>query len=831
MKPKNSKISKHKEKEVDYINFLIHNADSIDIPDNILIDELLNEVKSELENKTELDSIILKFNELHILEYSTTAPLLSKLGIGNHFVLFMVKNGNSLNFNIKSINWFKKLKTSKYSLNDFLESSHSQDIFNALNKIIRKYYGEITDIVDFNNFHVKELAPKVEMNFYNNLQKDEILLAAYEIEDFKWDEEEKTDDNKTKFLMISNQRQFIISDELEIIQTSDRMAFEKKTEIGRNRIVWANGSFLPTKKNKKQVEQILKIPTDSFEAIRYILAINKNNEDYPTKLHNQLIAQSKNPYDELILIARDSKIDVSEEETQKKIAEKIRLILESKKLRSYFSDWIKEWQIVDDEQFFIIQLFLDFTEETEALDDLLDVHSDIRTNFQKKNKNKYQQAFFDLGYCKHLIWSKKTDEAKKLIYQTIEKLPDESLWDLLPNEEEKLNEQSGQFLKINYLKLLHSIEGDKEKVYLARQLHSLQPLSTVIINSPNDISDKSLEIKKIIDGKLTIESLDYNPLYAVLSEKWQKQIEHPLSSKNKLFSNLQAWLVEKDKSDHSIIKKYAEIFDSEKYTEQAKVLNNLAEFYELKDLDAFVIYGEKSNDITAFEDKKAFITIGKQYLSKDSPLFLSNNEFAFALSAELSNLYFKSTHITSNDVWKGASKKGLFLVDALLSVIPAAGFLSSTFKNIQKIDQLSGIISRIQKVGDLSKTGINVLQNVNKLTKRSKEESNTNNEILLSSRLLQINSDRLGLLASGDILSAFTALLKQHQNYEILSERIKENGLISLLNEKNEKSSLKHKDFAIRIANLFSFYLSDEYDDLYKKLHQKPDELPPVYFK
>ena len=37
-------------------------------------------------------------------------------------------------------------------------------------------------------------------------------------------------------------------------------------------------------------------------------------------------------------------------------------------------------------------------------------------------------------------------------------------------------------------------------------------------------------------------------------------------------------------------------------------------------------------------------------------------------------------------------------------------------------------------------------------------------------------------------------------------------GLRDFLLKKNEDDSFQHQDFAIRLANLFAFYLSDEYD-------------------
>jgi hypothetical protein len=335
----------------------------------------------------------------------------------------------------------------------------------------------------------------------------------------------------------------------------------------------------------------------------------------------------------------------------------------------------------------------------------------------------------------------------------------------------------------------------------------------------------------LLQGDLQSSETNLQTYETVLTDSLRKAIEHPLSRENKFFKHLQNWVAEKEKPDYSLIKKYAEHMTIEAYPQEIELIQAISEFYQLKNVEAFVIYGEKANEITAYEETKPFISIGSQFINSPSELLMSKNELAFALASELSNLVFKSTQITASDIWKGASKKGLFLVDTLLSIIPAAGFLGNSLKSFQLMDKFADLLNKVNKFGNIGQTGIDVLQNIERLKKQWSEENKSNSDILLSSRLLQINADRLGLLCSGDISASISAMLKMQQNCQTISDRIKTKGLLNLLNEKDNNNMPVHKDFAIRIASLFAFYLSDDFDILFKEIHKRPEDLSPVFFK
>ncbi len=813
--------------ELLYTEYLKTNTAGIKLPAPMAMEKLLEEIKKNLAESNIETKETLNLEQSSLVFYQTKAKILGKIGLKYKHVILISKTGDKIYFTVKSGIWLMNQKEQSKKIFN-LKDSHIHEVETAIYQAIIHFYKENNNLCDKNNLWLKEFPTRLELSLYQQLKEKEIILAYARAEDMQQGEEKE---KYNAFFVLTNERQFLFSENFQMIQFSQHLPLEEKFEIGRNRIIWANSSFLASKMHKKNMEIISHCPPNKEQSGRYVLAQQKDTSPYPRVLHEQIIAISNNPFDIIALYLRDKSFKLSDELIQEQIEEKMEEILYNEQWRSQFRQYTQEWQLSHEEQLFIVQLFLDMTDDSSTFDDLFEIHSEIRKEYHQKNKDLYARLFFDTGYCKHLIRMQKTKEAAEIISENISQIPDESIWDLLPTENRQLQEQNGQILRISYMEMLLKIKENKEKNQTAMQLLMLQPFNLALAAQNGEFSHKAQKISQLLQGHVPENLPLYSPVHAILDEKLQKKIEHPLSSKNKLITQIQTWLAEHKETPVDVIKKYGEPFDTQKYPLQQAILENLKSFFDIPKLDVFVVYGEKAAEITAFEDKIPFLTIGHTFLLPDSELLYSDLEFTFAMAAELSNLYIKSTFITSSDVWKGAAKKGLYLADTLLSIIPAVGILTQSLQHIQKLDKLVGLIQRIEKLKHLGKSGLDIIQQLQKLKLYKPNEAEPITEILLSSRLLRINADRMGLLACGSISHSLSAILKQHQNYSDMKSNINNSSLLVFLNEKDKKGDWKHIELAIRIAALFSFFLSEEYEQLFKELHQNPENAALVFFK
>ena len=100
----------------------------------------------------------------------------------------------------------------------------------------------------------------------------------------------------------------------------------------------------------------------------------------------------------------------------------------------------------------------------------------------------------------------------------------------------------------------------------------------------------------------------------------------------------------------------------------------------------------------------------------------------------------------------------------------------------------------------------------------NKKKTEKTQKLLAISRLMQFTADRAGLLFSADLKASIRAILLSGKNNFTYLNEINEKGLFVFLTEQNNDGTYKHQDIAIRLTNLFSFYISDDYTELRKKL-------------
>jgi len=686
--------------------------------------------------------------------------------------------------------------------------------------------------------------------FFCNKQQDEYLLAALEISQMRKAPIDFGEQITWKYILTTHHSSLIAlntENEIEDIFEISNKEMTVKTEIGKDPVSVGEYQWLCSRQNEKKYHDIKNcVPIEKYSRLYEIARLNwltkiKNNQLFANDIFNFLTATRQDPIDEFTLFFINIE-NINNKDIINKFAEEDRLIniikkiLKNQESASALISWYEKWHFSLVTTVALIYILTRVPEDTNDFSKILPFHRKIRELFYKEEKDKINKIIFDINFCKHLIKCNENKEAIILLEDHLKNLPDETLLDLLPAHNLDITSTaSGQTLKIKILDMLVLANEKDKSVINSLQLAMLQPLvrqrlEQLITNSSDNLKMRAEEIKHLLEigGLLSEEDIYTDEIYNSLKRKdIEDRLRHPAMRNASTLNNFQTWIATVKIPDYSIIKSYAEPLNIKNYPELNNIISDIKIALELEKVEPFISRGDKSVGITSFEAEIPFIIIGGEHLNKDSQYHLTSNEFKFALGLELAHLFFKHSRITANDVWRGAMDKSIFLVDALLSILPVVGILGKSFSYFEKLSSFAGFLQKTEKITNITSKSQVILnstgQAVNLYQKISKKETEMarEQEMLAISRLMQLTADRAGLLFCGNIKAAVRSMFLVSRNYASELHVIEKYGLEKFILKQDETGNFVNQEFSLRIANLFSFYLSDDYVTLKNEIKMK----------
>ncbi len=445
-----------------------------------------------------------------------------------------------------------------------------------------------------------------------------------------------------------------------------------------------------------------------------------------------------------------------------------------------------------------------------------------------------------------MILRDESDEAAIILKDLLGKLPDETINDLLPGEQADLTRgEGGQLLRVRILELLAEARGKagKPDIDVLKSIAILQPLvperlETVLEFETDEKNRKRFSVCRNllkdfqtpadVPDKEQTKPPDISPLQA---EDIENRLRHPASREGALFNKIQNFLATRDIPDHSALKAYARDVDPEYFPELVNILVAGTRMLDMKPVESFITYGEMKIGVKSYEASPNFLLIGGEHLEEKSQRFLNREEFCFAIGAELAHLKFKHERVTPRQVWEGAFGKAVSVIE----LFPVVGqYLGKIGRYGSIVGQVSGVAKKATDAKKyVSKTLESGAGRVKKLYRRQEDnqdhspESEDEKSLIGAFREMQITADRAGLVLSGDLGAAVTAVFKTHPRLVSELDQAKELGLNRFLSLKNEDGELKFQELAVRLAAMFSFYLSNDYLYLRKATMPEQNELHP----
>ena len=368
--------------------------------------------------------------------------------------------------------------------------------------------------------------------------------------------------------------------------------------------------------------------------------------------------------------------------------------------------WFIDWQFKEEFLLQLLELLTKHIENPTIAKRIVPLYEKSQEHFLAKEKNQDKIIEFQLKFAEFLVFVGEREKGSLLYEEIYQKLPDETLNDLLLPTSVNIQEgEGGQLLKITLLEKMIEAKGDIEipDSDTALRLAQLQPLVKnrllVLKEVGTDFFVQKVDtILEILEtNKLNQVPSEHSITYETLKkEKIENCINHVAHTKGGIFDSMQQLLATVKIPNQSVIKEYAEKVGPKNYAWIQVLIIEMTHALNMPSPEVYIARGDNALQIKAFEGSPSFIVIGVDYLKEESQYYLTPDELRFALAIEIAHLYFGHSRITSTDVWRGATDKGMFVLNTVLSIVPGLSFITSSFDRLKRVSNI------LEKVGNVS---------------------------------------------------------------------------------------------------------------------------------
>lgn len=288
----------------------------------------------------------------------------------------------------------------------------------------------------------------------------------------------------------------------------------------------------------------------------------------------------------------------------------------------------------------------------------------------------------------------------------------------------------------------------------------------------------------------------------------EERVRHPLArGSGRIAARLSELVAATPEPDLGFLRDFCEELSSNRHPDAARALGRAARLLGLGQVRAYVSHGARSVGTRVFGAREPFVLIGQSHLVDDGPLTLRGAELDFALTAELSHLAFGHQRVTAAEVLTGAAGKTRDALVALGVVLPFVGELGGP--------RAQRVLARLtpEALARAAEGALKLEKWFGTVRARESGLAQRNEELIAAHRLVQLSADRAGLIAAGDLVAAFRAMLLSRSEYhELLAESRRRGLLVALGDERTDTPA--RADLRVRLRALIAFYLSSDFDVL-----------------
>ncbi|EDP98122.1 hypothetical protein U8527_19135 [Kordia algicida OT-1] len=711
-------------------------------------------------------------------------------------------------------------------------------------------------LLTLQNDHLYALKNEEDLSFVTSLEKDtqnfifhvlnirEYILSILGVSEVTFNDSEKENPKNTSwFFVLTSERTFLVGktpEDTMIFEPVSNEDFSILKKTGKDLITTENLSFYTEFMNDSLYTELLSVIKNTGNRLGIfgdIVVKKYHKKEAHLAFASRLFQLQSTTADLFInelkadMILDLRRLKVAEEQHESLLKTFKKHVNAHESFGENLITIVEDWQLSFIEQKKLLTV-LQPLQKKETAKHTIAFHDHMYAKFIEKEKKKEVVFEFNLNYAKHLNNAERFTEAISLYRTIYETLPDDSIADLLPKKTTNLLEgEGGRQLKITILEAILYIQKqlDEDVSKTEHQLAELQPLVAKRIDalqSHKTYQDKAKTIQEVLHAKeLTTATITHSNEYQRLEKAEVLKEVVPSCFKNAkgFFDSLNNFIAALNPPDYDSVISFSDRLNSHNYPEIMERITAICYALQINVPECYIGRGSYANSVIGVEGKPSFLMIGIDFLNPKHTRYLEVNALTFLIAIELAHMYFEHSKITSTDVWRGAADKGFTVVTMLLTVLPFVGNIGKIFGNVASVEKYGKIISRVEQVADVADKGQGFVEvsekfNLNPFSK-DKSQANDSENLLITSRLMEIVADKVALLFCNDLKAAVKGLLVGSNTYEQDSHIISQYGVEAFLARTNEEGEFVHQELIIRLKSMCAFYLSDTFEELKEQLY------------
>ncbi len=500
--------------------------------------------------------------------------------------------------------------------------------------------------------------------------------------------------------------------------------------------------------------------------------------------------------------------------------------------------WANRWELNQFEKIALCRAIQKENPEDSHMASLLtSLIIEKRDEAKAGKKNEAFSITMDLLYAENLIFCGREKDAEQILSERLSSLPDESYLELLPSGDSDLTRgEGGMRIRITFLKLLARARGSRDAPdpKTMAMLAGLQPLVPDRLRRLASLSHG--EIRRRAETLLHImespgwetagdsdKPIEAKRVAALSSADIENRLRHPASREGTALRKLQNFVAAKKSPDHQMLKTYAKRVNPDEYPDLMRSIVDGSSMLGIPSVEAYISFGDLNTGIKGFEGDPPFILIGGDHLNLKSDYYMRPSEIRFNIGAELAHIRYKHERITNQEVWEGVFDKAMSAIEFVPLVGGYIGKIGRLGKVAGHASDLAKYAGNFQKYVGRARDITNTVQGfyqggVSGAKKGANEKEGRESDLVGAFSEMQFTSDRAALLLCDDPAAAVGAIFKGSARLRPELPVLKEYGLKMFLERTGESGELMFQEIAMRIAALFSFYLSEDYAELRKSV-------------
>lgn len=826
---------------------LINNGKVLAVPPSFDVNTFTVALSKYVTDTLKLKSQQSTDHDLNIVTFHRSFPP----GLKKAVVYFV--NGKYLYINVVPYKFIEDANYSEGKISELLTSGSTEQLFQFADDYIFSLYPEsVQKSVGTQGRYFEKMGFGIRPLIAFHLDDDEGLLAKlniYKVEQSKVNALTSVAAKSFYVLTTNGAYIFCLDQNLNIKYAEDLSGVEMqvKSRIGRDTVVCGSTSWITNRDNDFLYDEICKLNNaDKVEKMKHLAILNfnfaKTNEE--TLLASQFLLQYAEEAKDgfftfaaqfLVMKATNHSFDdVDDEVTLKLISLASAAVADAdlyKKALTLTTDFKLEKQDIA----VLMHIFNRTKMSQEQYEQYNKTLVMLKDRYLKLESDTINIILAEIETAKKLLTTGDRKSAEQIAESALNRIADESALALAPDAQHTPDEKfSGAFISPLAYEVMFNASGDpklSEKYCALRAC--VKPLSENNISKLSAISasalkDRANEVLLLSDHeKFAAQNIrvDKRKIKGTFAKTTESLLNHPAMNKKMAFADLKSWLDKTTPELFDSIANFGEKATSANYPALSEAAEYVAKFFEIETPDVYVFKGEKSVGVTSYNAAKPFIAVGFSHLDVDTERYLSPNELFFALAREMANIKSGFTKLLSDKLFRDFFNSGAMNIDKISTYIPAPSFIAKNTDYYDKYRFASNVFCGYPLCESFESTDKQILVSLEKKLSIIHYKPSTPADLKVCeyaavSRLMCHYADRLGLLFAGNIVTATNAIIKTDVDFAELLELTKAMSVTEIACAKNTDGGMLHADFALRIEDLISFYLSDSFSALSKQIFE-----------